>query len=255
MLHKTIEIIKSRWPEVTLVVVFQAGLTLLMEKIMHSIGPEASRLEQLPPEWAIFALGLGWMLMMIVWQMLYLGFLRTAAVDGPAQQEPMTLLTTGRGFFWRFLWMQILIATVLWAATGVLAVLGAYAMGYRDVQSIPQWILNAAEIGAVALLVKPFFLIPAFILAMDITAMDAFYRMQQVRLKDMGSLPKVYVIGLVIMAVAIITSALAPEKRTVYYMVAGFSFLVQGLITLILMLATTLFVADQMTQTQTTQDE
>ncbi len=255
MLHKTIEIIKARWPEVTLVVVFQAGLSLLLERIVYTMGPDTAHPVPLPPEWVLFILGSGGILMVVVWQMLYLGFLRTAAVDGTTPQEPITLVTTGRGFFWRFLWMQIAIGAGIWAATGVLAVLAGYLLGYRDVQRIPQWLISISEIGSIALLVKPVFLIPAFMLAMDISAIEAFYKTQQVRLREMGTLPILYGTGLGIVAVVAAASALAPTQGTVYYIAKGLGFVIQAFITLILMLATTLFIAGQMIQAETLQED
>ena len=243
MLHKLMDIFKSRWPEVTLVVVFQVGLMLLLERMMLSSGVETPGKSQIP-DGALFVLGVGCALMGVIWQMLYLGFLRTAAIDGAAPQEPLTLLLTGRAFFWRFLGAQFVIGVAVWVVSVVLAMLAGMMLGYKEAEAIPQWLLTAAGIGAIALFVKPFFLIPAFILAMDFSAMEALAMMRQIRLGELGGLLKGYAVGLGVIVTAAVLSALAPKGGAVYYIASGLNYLVQSATALTLMLATVLFVAE-----------
>ena len=244
MLHHTFNIIKLRWPEVALVLVPQIGLILLFERLLLTDGITPSRAGQIP-DGAMFVLGCGGMLMLVVWQMLYLGFLRTASLDGPAPQEPMMLFRTGRPFFWRILAVQCVLGAALWLVTGLLAGVIAAGMGYQTAAAFPQWLLELAGVASIALLVKPFFLIPAFMLAMDCSAMEAFGMMRQIRLGRVGPLLKAYAVGLAVIAAVAVISALAPKDTAVYYIAAASRYGVQSLIVLALMLATVLLLTPE----------
>ena len=244
MLHNTFNIIKLRWPEVALVLVPQVGLVLLFEQVLLIDGITPSHAGQIP-EGAMFVLGLGGMLMLVVWQMLYLGFLRTAALAGDAPHEPMTLLRAGRPFFWRILVVQFVLGAAMWLVAGLLAGAVGAGMGYQTAAAFPQWLLELAGAAAIALLVKPFFLIPAFMLAMDCSAMEAFGKMRQIRLGQLGPLLKGYAVGLAAIAVAGVVSALAPRDTAVYYIASAWRYGVQSLTVLTLMLATVLLLTPE----------
>ena len=244
MIQKLIDIFKVRWPEVTLVVVFQVALMLLMERVMLSTGMGME--ESTIPDTVLFVLGFGGMLLGVIWQMLYLGFLRTAATGGAIPQEPLALLVAGRPFFWRFLAVQFVMGAAIWAVSMVLAGVAGGMLGYKEAQVVPQWLLDAAGIGAIAIFIKPFFLIPGFMLAMDLSAMEAFAMMRQTRLAELGDLRKGYAAGLgLIAATGVIVSVLAPQDGVVYYVLAGAKHLVHGLTALTLMLATVQVLAEE----------
>jgi len=236
------DIFKLRRPEITLVVVFQAGLMVLLDQIMLRSGMDPSRPATMP-DWTMFVLGMGCMILAIVWQMLYLGFLRTAATDGAKPQEPSTLLRTGRPYFWRILGVQILLGLAVWVVSGVLAILIVAATGYKQAESFPPWLMTLMMTGAVALLVKPLFLIPSFMLVLDYKAVEAFAMVRQVHLSNLGILPRFYGSGLAVMAVIGIIVSLAPKDGPVYYIALTAGHLLQSLTILTLMLATVLFIA------------
>lgn len=244
MLYNTINIIKLRWPEVAMVLVPQIGLILLLERLLLTDGITPSRSGQIP-EGAMFVLGFGGMLMLVVWQMLYLGFLRTAALEGTAPHEPMALLRTGRPFFWRILVVQFVLGAAMWLVTGLLAGIVGAGMGYQTAAAFPQWLLELAGVASIALLVKPFFLIPAFMLAMDCSAMEAFGMMRQIRLGQLGPLLKAYAVGLAVIAAVAVVSALAPKDTAVYYIASASRYGVQSLTVLALMLATVLLLTPE----------
>jgi len=244
LLHKLVDIFKSRWPEVILVVVLQVGLMLLLQRMMLSSGAGTLAKSQIP-DWALFVLGAGCMLMVVVWQMLYLGFLRTAATDGATPHEPLTLLLIGRPFFWRFLGVQFVMGAGLWVVSMVRAGVAGAMLGYGEARAIPPWLLEAASIAAIALFVKPFFLIPAFILAMDFRAIEALAMMRQIRLAELGPLLKGYAVGLGVIVTVAVVSSLAPRGGAIYLIAAGLNYLVQSATGLTLMLATVLFVAEE----------
>ncbi|NLK41486.1 MAG: hypothetical protein GX298_05475 [Planctomycetes bacterium] len=235
------EIFKVRLPEVTLVVVFQTGLMVLLDRVMVRSGLHSSQPPAMP-NWAMFVLGLGCMSLAIVWQMLYLGFLRTSATDGAAPQEPSTLLKTGRPYFWRILGVQIVIGLATWVIVGVLILLIA-ALSGRQLDALPDWLMTLLPIIAIVLLIKPVFLIPSFILVLDYKANDAFQTMRQVRLSNLGVLPGLYGLGLAALAGMGFLVSLAPQAGAMYYIAQAAGHLIQSLIFLTLMLATVLFIA------------
>jgi len=244
VLKKTYAILTVRWPEVMLVTVLQVGLMLLLERAMV-VGGAGQTDQGTIPDGAMFALGFGCMLMAVVWQMLYLGFLRTAALNGAAPHEPMTLLVTGRGFFWRLLSVQFVLGAMLWLLAGLLAGLVGSLLGYQSAAAFPRWLLETAGVGAMALLVKPFFLIPALILALNTSIPEALGLMRQFRLGDLGALLKAYALGLTVIAAVAIAATLAPHGTRGYYVASGISHLTQSLIILTLLLATVLFLVPE----------
>ena len=98
-------IIKSRWPEVAMVVVFQVAAILLRFQLFNLIQPlntsdGSIRLDTIPG-WAGFLIGFGTIVFSILYLLLWLGFLRTSYTDGAAEKNPAELVKTGRHFFWR----------------------------------------------------------------------------------------------------------------------------------------------------------
>lgn len=246
-LKQTGDIMKARWSEGIMIVGMQTGMMVMLERLLVVGGVDPSRPATIP-DWALFLLGIGSAVLAVIWQMLYLGFLRTAALNGTPSHEPMALLMNGRIFFWRFLGVQVVMGVGLWFITGMVAALAGWLLGFREASVLPQWLLEVSGIAAIAIFIKPFFLLPAFILALNASAMEAFALMKQFRLSDLGVLLKAYALGLIAIAVAAVMTTLAPKGTAVYHIAAGASFLTQSLIILALMLATTLFLTPEAKQ-------
>jgi len=244
MLHRAIEILKWRWPETTLVVAVGAGLMLLFKQVMLEHLTTAPQSGQIPG-WAMFVLGLGCALMAVVWQMLYLGFLRTAATDGAAPQDPTALMAVGRGFFWRYLGMQLALGAAMWLVFNLLAAATASMLGYEDAGAMPMWLMQLASVAAIAILAKPFFLIPSFMLAMNVSAMEAFGMMRLTRLDELGGLPKAYAAGLAAIAAVSAAATFLTAQTPAFYVVEAVLDILHNLIMLILMLATVLFISGE----------
>jgi hypothetical protein len=89
---KLFDILKSRWPEAVMVAGLQACCMILVLDFQH--------MQEQPPSFdRVFFLGIVMALFGIISQMLFLGFLRTAAVGVMQPVTPMELLRTGRGYF------------------------------------------------------------------------------------------------------------------------------------------------------------
>ena len=201
-----IQIIKKRYPEVALIVGLHAGLMLLARQIMATAmlaagGGEDQVVGQLPGG-IEFVYGMGLAIVCIVWQILQLGFLRTAFTDGGRQQEPKTLLVTGRAFFWRMLRFQIIFLLIyqliIALGTGVIA-----STMYKGVaiESLPAWIGPACAMAGMVALAKPMLLCPALMIAKDCMVTESFVRMKGFRLSTHSKMIKTFVVFIVMMFV------------------------------------------------------
>lgn len=221
-----------------------AGLMLLFKQVMVENLTTAPQGGQIPG-WAMFVLGFGCALMAVLWQMLYLGFLRTAATEGAAPHDPIALVATGRGFFWRYLGMQFALGAAMWLVFSLLAGAAAAMLGYEDVSAVPMWLMQLASVAAIAVLAKPFFLIPSFMLAMNLSAMEAFGMMRLTRLDELGGLPKAYAAGLTVIAAASSAATFLTAQTPAFYIVTAVLDVLHSLIMLTLTLATILFIGGE----------
>jgi len=178
-----IEIIKKRFPEVALIIGFQAGLLLLTDQITSIMvssqsQAEAKHVGSLPMGMDV-VLGLGIMICFIVWQLLFLGFLRTTSANGATQQEPKTLVMIGRVFFWRMFRFQIVLGFVYLAITSFNFSLIVSAM-YKDVPiaDLPAWIAPSVSSISTIILIKPTLLCPAIMIVSGCMVKDSFSRLK-----------------------------------------------------------------------------
>lgn len=244
MLHKAIDILKWRWPETMLIVVVGAGLMLLFKQVLIEHITTAPQGGQIPG-WAMFVLGFGCALMAVLWQMLYLGFLRTAATDGASPHDPIALLAAGRGFFWQYLGVQLVMGAAMWVVFSLLIGAAAALLGYKDTNVVPLWLMQLTSVASIAALAKPFFLIPSFMLAMNLSAMEAFGMMRLTRLDELGGLPKTYAAGLAVIAAVSVAATFLTAQTPTFYIVATVLDILRNLVMLILMLATILFIGGE----------
>jgi hypothetical protein len=242
MLQKTFEIIKVRWPEVTLIVVSQAAMMLLFEEMVRRWGLDQRAAAAAAPEWAMFLLGVSVAGLVIVWHLLFLGFLKTAAMEGPVPQEPLKLLLTGRAYLWRILLVQLVLAMILWAVTGVLLY---FAGGRAAVEQPSGWLIEIAGGAATVLLFKPFLLVPALVVALDLKIGESFLQMLRIRLADTGQLPKAVVIGYGAVTLLGVLLSFAPKQGALMYMASGVNYLAKSMNVLVLLTLTVLWTVDR----------
>lgn len=234
MFQKAIDILKIRWPEVALVVILQAAMMLLVEEVTFLVEYENSQVEFLP-FWAGFLLGMGMMLCMIVWQMLYLGFLKTAAISGAHPQQPMELLRTGRPYFWRILFFQILLGLVLFFLNSVLVSLLAMLVWQgQGLEQVPAWVVQLCGLAGVCILLKPLLLVPAVVLVYDVTVIEAFFRTRQFQFFHIDSLLKVTIPGFGLIIVTALLTGLAQPKTMEYYITSALHHAVFSIVFLVL---------------------
>jgi hypothetical protein len=242
MIRKTVEILKSRWPEAMLLLVLQTAMMLLYEEMMKRWGMGAE--SPIPaPEWAMFLLGMGSMAMIIVWHLLLLGFVKTAAMEGTMPQEPMTLLKMGRPYLWRIIGFQFVLAGGVWLLTWAMVSCYYYASGQASGTLPPGWLLEVVGAAAIVLLMKPVFLVPAFIVVLDLPVMDSFARMMQVHLREIGGFVKAAVIGFGIVTALGAVLSFAPDEGALFYAAAGLNYLAKSVNLLVLLTAMAVWTA------------
>jgi hypothetical protein len=256
MVRKAFEILRGRWPEVMLVVVWQAALMIFISQTGTSFEEtsptEAARL----PFWTEFLLGFGGILCIIIWTMLYLGFLKTAAVEGAYPQQPVDLLRRGRLYFWKIFLFQLLLAVVLWIFSGVVIYLSAGLIWKtQDAAMIPEWFIVVCTLAAVLIFMKPALFIPARIIVYDDSVIQATLAMRQYRLRDVDCLYGL-IAGLVgIAAVFMLLSGLVTDRMVLYYIMSGIGYLILSLMSLWLTLAVVLWVQNQLEAVQAQEKE
>ena len=192
-----IEIIKRRWPEVTLVIIFHAGLIAIADRVLTFTAPvDNSAGVPAPgslPGGLDFILGMGTMAFWMVWQLLYIGFLATSFINPAEPREPMELLRIGKRFFWRMLRFQLVFGCAYMAI--VLFISGflmktAPADGTMD--NVPLWIPPVSAFAAFAVMVKPLVFIPAVMIVRDRMVTETFMSLGQFPLARATKLMKLF---------------------------------------------------------------
>lgn len=228
-----------------LVVVLQAALMLLAEQLVFVAQDSESQNPQLP-FWAGFLLGLGSMLYVVVWQMMYLGFLKTAALEGIQPQPPLELVQSGRPYYWRILFFQILLGCVLFFINGMLIGAGsAIFWKGRSFQEIPEWFIQLCGMTGILIVLKPMLLVPARMLVYDDSAYKAVAGMRYYKIRQMDSLLELAMLGLGVVLVITLLGSAIPQKTPVYYVFSGFHHILFSLVFLVATLMAVLWMQEQ----------
>ncbi len=196
------EIIKKRWPEVVLIVFLQAGMMMLVEQVSATAEKEAAgNGAGQPPQAIAFFLGLGTIAIIIIAQMLYLGFLKTACTEGAAPQEPAVILRIGRYYFWRILRFQLLIFVVYIGLVGlILSLLGLFVPEATKPEDFPKWLLGTSSLLALIVLIKPLTLSPALMVGCDMMALKSVGAIRRYRIFGERKVLALYVLALIMIS-------------------------------------------------------
>jgi len=224
------EIIKKRWPEVVLIVFLQAGVMMLMEQVSATVEREAagSRASQ-PPQAVEFFLGLGAIAIVIVAQMLYLGFLKTACTDGAASREPAAIRRIGRYYFWRILRFQLIIGVVyLGLSMIIVSLLGPLVSDAAKPEDFPKWLFGVSSLLALIVLIKPLTLSPALMVGCDMMAVQSIVSIRRHRIFGERKVLALYVLALIIISAISVLLAVFETKGTLRYFEVGCHGVVAG---------------------------
>ena len=189
MTQKAIDILKARWPEVVMVVVLQAAMVQLLEG-MVSDSEKMNTNAVLMPFWASFLLGMGAILFAILWQMLYLGFLKTAAESETRPQQPMELLRSGRPYFWRIVFFQMMLGFALMFLNIVIASSLRWLLWPDSgFDQLPPWFPQLCALLGILVVLKPMLLVPARMIVYDD---PVFQAVSQVRYYRLAGIDRIY---------------------------------------------------------------
>jgi hypothetical protein len=237
---KIFDILKARWPEAVMVAGSQACCVALLKDMQGVPQPQT-------PFARLFFLGIGAAIFSIISQMLFWGFLRTAAIGGIQPAEPMTLLRIGRMYFWRLLLFQLLLLPVVLLIILVIQA-GAQMLVYGKVElqtHSPLWLEIAGTTVTGLILMKPVYLIPALILLRDCGIRDALRGLRQTRLSEMGYFRTITASILVIVGAAEYVSGLVGRQDILYYPVLASHALISASGMLVVFLAAVVGVGRQ----------
>ena len=226
-------------------VVLQAAMMMLAEEVVV-ISENAETQGAMLPFWASFLLGLGIMLFAILWQMIYLGFLKTSAVSGGEPQQPIQLLRSGRPYFWRILFFQILLGFALMLLNGLLASsFGGLIWKGRPFAELPQWFVQICALVGILIALKPLLLVPAQMIVYDITVLQAIYRMRFFKIHGVDHFFRVIFVSFGLIAVSTLLVGLLTPKTGAYYIFSGLHNAVFSFILLMLTLVAVLWFQQQ----------
>ena len=248
-LPSTLEILKKRWPEVVMIVGFQTGVLILLDHIMgltQSMEVEGEQvIGQISPGLA-FLMGLGTMAFLIIFEMLRLGFLRTAYTNGCASCEPGYLLRTGRYFFWRFFRYQILAGVVCFGlGLVVMSLVGAALFGAKTPEEIPKWLGTVSSFAASVAVVKYMTLMPAVMLGRDMTVRQSIVALREYRIAEAGRVTVLFVVSLGVVSAISIAVDYSGAEGWVHYVLVGFQGVMLSVALLAVYLEALRFVGDR----------
>ena len=237
-----LEILKRRWPEVTLVIVFQAGITILFLAVMPQEGVDHAKLGSLPAGMD-FVLGFGTVMFAILWQMIYLGFLRTACTHGCTPHEPMELVKIGRPYFWRMVRFQFALGFLYFLALAMILTFLSLIMPLdKDLANFPEWLASSSSFAAIAILAKPLLLMPAIMIGYNCMVRQSLVLLKKFRLLDAGNLLKIFFVCFGSISVLSYIQSTAPGDSIFYYTVSGTYAVCSSILLLILSLSALRFI-------------
>ncbi|HML75141.1 MAG TPA: hypothetical protein PKB02_11690 [Anaerohalosphaeraceae bacterium] len=208
------DIVKSRWPELLMILVFHACALFLFGDIEVPQTPD----EQQQFSGAQFLLGMGIAGFCILGQMMLWGFLRTMAVSGIQPVPPGQLLVAGRWYFWKLFAFQIILVLLIFMVASVLQVVLAISFyGSGDPKKIPIWILIISVQAAQLILLKPLYFIPTVVLAKDISPLESVRAIRLLNLWEMKTFLSIAVVFFVAVGAVESLSGLVHRGDLLYY--------------------------------------
>ncbi|MGH2272205.1 hypothetical protein ACQ9LF_10435 [Anaerohalosphaeraceae bacterium U12dextr] len=176
------DIVKSRWPELLMILGFHACALFLFGDIDLPQTPD----EQQQFSGRQFLLGMGIAAMAIISQMMLWGFLRTVAVSQAQPIPPGQLLVAGRWYFWKLFAFQIILMLLLILAASLLQVVLTLSLyGSAAVNHSPVWVQIVSLLTAWVIFLKPFYFVPAVVLAKDISPLESLRAIRLLNLWEM----------------------------------------------------------------------
>ncbi len=246
MLQKVIDILKTRWPEVMLVVVLHAALMLFSDEFLLMAEAAESRHVEFSAG-PSFLLGFGIAITGVILQMLYLGFMKTSAVAGTQPWQPLDLIRYGRRYFWKILFFQIMFGFVLLLFSMAIATtLGRYLWKTEDMTMIPEWFFQFCTMAAILFMIKPFLLVPARMIVYDNSLAQSVLAVPRYRFGEIESIFKVLAGGFGIVFTLMFLIELVVPRTVVYFILTGVHHVCLSMLFLVLALMAVLWLQDNL---------
>ena len=213
-----------------MVVILQAGLMMLVEQVSAAAEQDvaAGRVGQ-PSQTIDFFMGFGTIVITIVAQMLYLGFLKTACTEGTSPQEPGALLRIGRHYFWRILRFQLIIFVVYIGLVGlILSLFSPFVTEAAKPEDFPEWLLGVSFLLALIVLIKPLTLSPALMVGCDMMAVKSIFSIRRHRIFGERKVLALYVLGFIIISAISAAIDMYEISGALRYFKVGFFSVVAG---------------------------
>lgn len=228
-----------------LVVGLHVAMVILVEDVVAA-SENMDAEDPMQPFWASFLLGTGVMIFAVLWQMIYLGFLRTSAVSEGEPKQPMQLLRTGRPFFWRILLFQIMLGFAVMLLNAIfLKVLGGLIWPKRPIEDLPIWFAQLCALAGTLIVLKPMLLVPARVIVYDVKAIEAFFQIRFYRLGQIDGIIKAIVIGSGVIVLSVLPSVLIAAEGPRRYILSGLYNTASSLVLLTWVMVAVLWVQQQ----------
>ena len=238
-----------------MIVGLHAGLIVFADQLLGEFvvtDSELSAAGRMPGSVA-FLLGMGLMVFIIFWQLLYLGFLQTAAGQGDKPQEPGELLKVGRYYFWRIVRFNLIFGFVYSVILLGMEIFSSVILGVKDLAAIPNWLVPLYMFATSVVLLRPMLLMPAVMIVHDRMVIEAFSELKQYKLLAEQGLVKFFV--LCFLGISLLSLALnsTPTGGTLHYLVLSICAVGSGAAMLVIYLVAVMFVAGDEFAGMTTQ--
>ncbi|MFH1371663.1 MAG: hypothetical protein ABII09_10320 [Planctomycetota bacterium] len=242
-IKKTLEILKARWPEVTLII----GLTVLSlftNRLLQILKTTINPLYVL----VIPILGCS-MALLIITTLLQIGFKRTVYLQGQKRQSPVALLRQGKHFFWRLVGFGLIYM-------GVLVILAWLTfLTVKQFTSIETSFWETAKASPIAyqlcstvpmlILIKPFLFIPSLIVVLDCRIFESFRLLKLCRLRDAKELTILFLVSMVASFLWVYLPTMRSASTIPQYILVTAQSFAQHFISLMMAVMAVRFVASQ----------
>ena len=193
-IKKTLSILKTRWPEVTLIVGLYA-LAVLSNNLFRAARPDLTK--------ALSLLCLLFSLILIVGSaILHWGFLRTVYLEGKKRQTPMALLKKGRYFFWRMVGFGLIYVVpcviLAWLIFLIIKQFTFIDASFFQAAKVVPFIYQLCFIAPMLILIKVVLFIPALILVLDCGVFESFKFLRKCKLLDSRELVALFCLRMVL---------------------------------------------------------
>ena len=193
-IKRTLEILKARWPEVTLIVGLYA-LAVLSNNLFRAARPYSTK--------TLILLCTPFSLTLIVGStILNYGFLRTVYLEGQKGQTPMTLLKKGKHFFWRMVGFGLIYLIpyfiLAWLIFLMIKYFTSINTGFFETGKVTPWLYQLCFIAPTLILIKLVLFVPALIFVLDCRVFESFNFLRKCRLLDSRELIALFCLRMVL---------------------------------------------------------